>query len=461
MDPVAAGPAAEGDDLVAGVGLLLGAGGREDADVADVDERVADEVLVEVNAAVDRRDAHRVAVVADPRHDPVHDRQRVQAALRQRVGVQVGRREAEHVGVGDRPRGEAGAEHVPDDAADARAGASERLDRRRSVVGLHLDADRVRVVELDDARVVDEHRHAEVPIERPGDVGDRGLEQVVDRAAFEAHGAGQRLVLAVLAPGLGERLQLQARRRAAELGEVLLDGLHLVAVEGEAALLRDRHERALVEARERHVVDGQVRRRRLAGQPRRQLVDEQLLHGVVGEPLARDREQLSRCDVAVHVEGLVGARGDRRQVHVTERLLHRVRDRVRDPWLRHDGQRVGALGSDRCCAGRVDRGVFDHRVAQDRSGERLDLRAGQRVSEEVAAPRTDARHAVEPSGREAALRRVTDGVQLVWSSQHIDSPRLHLRPPCRSDVDRSRAWRRLRQPRYPLDVRSSPQRPRP
>ena len=54
------------------------------------------------------------------------------------VGRQVGRAEAQHVGDGDRPVG--GAQHVADHAADAGVGAAERLDRRRVVVRLGLDA---------------------------------------------------------------------------------------------------------------------------------------------------------------------------------------------------------------------------------------------------------------------------------------------------------------------------------
>ena len=56
---------------------------------------------------------------------------------------------------------------------------------------------------------------------------DRLLEQVVDRPALEVDPAPERLVRAMLAPGLGERLQLAVGRVAAEAAEMGLDRPHL------------------------------------------------------------------------------------------------------------------------------------------------------------------------------------------------------------------------------------------
>ena len=72
----------------------------------------------------------------------------------------VDRREAEHVGVQNRLGAEPGAEAVADDSADAGRRAAVRLQRRRVIVRLDLEADAVLLIELDHAGVVVEHRQA-------------------------------------------------------------------------------------------------------------------------------------------------------------------------------------------------------------------------------------------------------------------------------------------------------------
>ena len=94
-------------------------------------------------------------------------------------------------------------------------------------------------VERGDAGVVDEHADAEVAVQRVGDLGDRALQQVLDQPALEPHVAGQRLVLAVLAPRLGQALELRVGGVTPGGDEVLADRLHLGQRQREHAGARD------------------------------------------------------------------------------------------------------------------------------------------------------------------------------------------------------------------------------
>ena len=113
-------------------------------------------------------------------------------------------------------------EHVADHAADARVGAAERLDGRRMVVGLGLEGDRRARRERDDPGVADERRAHERRGDAVGGVAQLA-EQVDARRPSVGDRGPERLVGAVLAPRLGERLQLDVGRVAAERREVVAD----------------------------------------------------------------------------------------------------------------------------------------------------------------------------------------------------------------------------------------------
>ena len=152
MDAVAAGPAADRDDPVAGLDLLRRHAAREHADGAAEDQRVGEVAGVDGQGAVDRGDAHPVAVVAHAGDDALEHALGVEHAGGKLLGGQVGRRDAEDVGVADRLGAQAGAQRVADHAAEAGVGAAVGVDRRGVVVRLDLEADVVLVVEPDDAR---------------------------------------------------------------------------------------------------------------------------------------------------------------------------------------------------------------------------------------------------------------------------------------------------------------------
>ena len=74
VNAVAAGAAADGHDQVAGLRLLERLVARDQADVAAVDQRVAQVARVEVDRAVDGGNAHPVAVVAHAGDDALASR---------------------------------------------------------------------------------------------------------------------------------------------------------------------------------------------------------------------------------------------------------------------------------------------------------------------------------------------------------------------------------------------------
>ena len=221
----------------------------------------------------------------------------MQHARRQLVDRRVGRGEAEHVGAAHRLGAQAGAHDVANHAAEARVGAAVGLEGRGVVVRLDLERDVELVVEPHDAGVVLEDADAPVVVApaaaqllRGGE--DRLLEHVLELplAALVAVGdpAGERLVAAVLAPGLGDRFQLDVGRLAAQLGEMPLDRLHLGELQVELPLAAEPHEGVVVEAA---IGDGAELEAVVAArfEPReRQRPDDDLLDGVVGEHLVAD-----------------------------------------------------------------------------------------------------------------------------------------------------------------------------
>ncbi len=246
VDTVASGSAADHHDEVAGAGLFVAALDGNQADRAAVNERIAEVARIEANGAVDGGNADAVAVIADAGHHPLHDLFRMQHPGRQGFRRRVRRREAKHVRVADRLGPQAGPQRIAYDAAQPGVGTAVRLEGRRMIVRLDLEAHVVAVIEADDAGVILEDADAPVVGAEPaadflGRPEDGFLEQVVDPPCFgvrpgEINRAFQGLMRAVLRPGLGEGFQLDVGGLAAQDAEMGLNGLHLRQVEGELAV---------------------------------------------------------------------------------------------------------------------------------------------------------------------------------------------------------------------------------
>ena len=130
-----------------------------------------------------------------------------------------------------------------------------------------------------------------------GRLEDRLLEQVVDRPALEVDPPRERLVRAVLAPGLGEGLELAVGGVAAELAEMAPGSARISARLSESwpDLLRP-IERRVVQSADRAPRPAEVVGLALAEVVERQGADDGLLDGVVGQdPLDQPGEGVGRA----------------------------------------------------------------------------------------------------------------------------------------------------------------------
>src|SRR5205823_6070970 len=136
------------------------------------------------------------------------------------------------------------AEDIADDTADASVCSAKRLDGGGVVMGLDLERDFVVVVEVDDAGVVGEGGAYPGLVDFFGGGADVSVQEAIDKGQGDAltlidgNTSLKGFVDAVLAPGLGDGLELDVGGVAPEAAVVMLDGLHLTQVERGAALAR-------------------------------------------------------------------------------------------------------------------------------------------------------------------------------------------------------------------------------
>ena len=242
VDAVATGSAAHRDDVIARTGGFFFHAHRDHAGVATIHQRVAQISIVEHDCAVDRRDAHAIAIVADAGNDALHDAAGVQHARWQVGGRRIGRGETKHVGITNRPRAHTRAHRIADYAADAGRRAAVRFECRGMVVRFDFETGVKFFIKLDDAGVVLEH--ADTPIVVAQIFADRlsrrkngFLEHVVEPPVVAAGGsvgrrtaivdtAGQRFVAAMFRPSLCDRFQFDVGRIAADRFKVIANGPH-------------------------------------------------------------------------------------------------------------------------------------------------------------------------------------------------------------------------------------------
>ncbi len=299
MDAVATGAATDRNDQIARLRLFERFVAGEQADVAAIDQRVAQVALVEIDGAVHGGDAHAVAVIAHALDDAPHHAPRMEDSRRQRVGGHIGRREAEHIRVADRLCAEPRPHDVADHAADARIRAAIGLERRGMIVRFDLEGEVELVVEPHDASIVLEHAHAPVAAARGSPIlaqllrrrEDRLLEHVLELplAPFVAirNPPSERLVAAMFAPRLSDRLQLDVCRIAVQLAEVRADRLHLGRLQVELPLAAEPHQGIVIQFADRHVLEREWSRLADAQFGHRQRPEHHVLDRVVGQqPLA-------------------------------------------------------------------------------------------------------------------------------------------------------------------------------
>lgn len=241
MDAVLADPSSRHHDQVArpdllGMGRFAVKPGGHDAACSAVDERLAEEPVVENDAAVHGRDAALVAAVLDSFPDPFENPPGMENPLGKGLVVKR-RRKTENICVEDESRALARSERIAVHADDPGQRPAVRIERGRGVVRLHLEHEVELVVEFDDPGVVHEHGQAPVLIAHfRADLFRRALDIAVEQridpegpAVFPV--VDQRvedLVLAVLGPRLSQNLEFHVGYPGAQ-ARLLACGRHVLA----------------------------------------------------------------------------------------------------------------------------------------------------------------------------------------------------------------------------------------
>ncbi len=256
-DSVPTGRSAEDDDPITRSRPGVQRSRRRRADAAGEHQRVGRVGGVVENGAGDGGQSDLVAVVGDAVDHAVSDPAGMERAGREVVEWQVCGPETQHVGHRDRPVGDA--QDIADHAADAGVRAAEGLDRGGMVVRLGLEGDGRALGELDDAGVAHEGRTDEGSIEILGAAAEL-REQRFDRALVrpalvDLDGRSERLVGAVLAPGLGEYLDLDIGDVPSQALVLVADGAQLLDVEVQRAVLVEFRQTVVVEPSNRDDVD--------------------------------------------------------------------------------------------------------------------------------------------------------------------------------------------------------------
>ena len=162
------------------------------------------------------------------------------------------------------------------------------------------------------------------------------LSRLSIRRAVEINDAAERLVDAVLGPGLRERFQLDVGRVAADLGEVVLDRVHLGEVQAQDALLADLEQARVADAEERDLAALEPVFRRDRRVRDGHVAEEHVLDGRVVQHLVADQAKLLRRRFPVEQEFPAGAHGGGAEAHVGDALLRARLDRVHDAGLAED-----------------------------------------------------------------------------------------------------------------------------
>ncbi|MBA7566270.1 hypothetical protein ES708_07959 [subsurface metagenome] len=143
----------------------------------------------------------------------------------------IGRREAKDISAGDGLRPQPRAQRVADYPTQPGRSPAVGLDGRGVVMRLDLETEGVAPVEINHPRVILKGGKAPGLIQFPGYLHDGALEQVIDDLVPQLYPGVESLVLAMLRPGLRQRLQFDIGGIPPQFREVALNLPHLVQVQ--------------------------------------------------------------------------------------------------------------------------------------------------------------------------------------------------------------------------------------
>src|SRR5439155_8559972 len=218
-----------------------------------------------------------------------------------------------------------------------RGAADVRFARAGVIVRFDLEADGIVIIENDHAGVVFENAQAKAVVAPRDEIlralEDRFLDQVpiaadgFSRLVHDLDRALERLVNAMLAPGLRDRLQLDVARLTLLPAKIVSNGLHLLEREEQVPVAAEPRELLVVQ-----IADGNVLELETVLVPRLEVVrhvgvEMHRFNHAVGQNFGGDLLQLGARDVALDQIGAAGADLADGQAHVADGHLGRRRHR--------------------------------------------------------------------------------------------------------------------------------------
>ena len=238
------------------------------------------------------------------------------------------------------------------------------------------------------------------------------------------HGTLERLVNAMLAPGLRQRLQFDIRGLSFESAEVLLNGLHLDYVQEQVLLPTEGFETGVVEVPDGPVNEVQLVRFQVRTWWFCLISDHDVLDHVVGEDLSGDRVDLVRPDLAEKNVLAGGPHHLRHHTHIRDGRHDRLRDRVGDPALEvHLNQRGPRQPCRRAAA--TDIVLLADGIGQKFAGDSLREGAVEIPLDQKHPRRLNGLHRCDPQLTNVLQHTAARNIRQARPAQHLKTPLCH------------------------------------
>ncbi len=231
---------------------------------------------------------------------------------------------------------------------------------------------------------------------------------------------GQRLVLAVLGPGLRQRLQLDVGRLAPLRLIVPLDRLHLGQRQRQTGLLADLQQPRVIGLAQRHLLafERPLRRRRLQVQARHP--GDDLLDGIVGQRASGGLQQRRGVQRGVHVVAQCPRHTRDRNIQVAQRLGHRLDHRVHH--ARPTAHRQRRLALETCGRHLCERPALRDGIGQQATGRLPGLLLVEIPLEQIDPDGANSLDTGNSQVHQVAARAFPCRVMVLGTGRHLDLP---------------------------------------
>ena len=157
MNTIPAGPAADNHNKIAALRIFKTFILIHQPDIAAEHQRVGHISVIEINRTVNRRYPHPVTVITNTANHTLHNPPRMQYTLGYFIQLLVRQTKTEYVRVGDRLCTHARPHRVANHTADTSGRSAVRVERRWMIMRFDLKANRVFIIELNNACIIFEN----------------------------------------------------------------------------------------------------------------------------------------------------------------------------------------------------------------------------------------------------------------------------------------------------------------